>query len=75
MDPPPAVDEFYTPGHPLVGDCEARRFTLLVIVRVGVCLAVRSADRLSSSTLFVGDTLFAGSIGRTETLPGGDHAT
>jgi hydroxyacylglutathione hydrolase len=36
----------------------------------GVCLTVESADRFERS-LFVGDTLFAGSIGRTD-LPGGD---
>jgi hydroxyacylglutathione hydrolase len=36
----------------------------------GVCLTVESADR-SERSLFVGDTLFAGSIGRTD-LPGGD---
>jgi glyoxylase-like metal-dependent hydrolase (beta-lactamase superfamily II) len=37
----------------------------------GVCLAIgREAE--TARTLFVGDTLFAGSIGRTD-LPGGNH--
>jgi len=36
----------------------------------GVCLTIESRDR-SERSLFVGDTLFAGSIGRTD-LPGGD---
>jgi hydroxyacylglutathione hydrolase len=39
----------------------------------GVCLAIgREEDTVR--TLFVGDTLFAGSIGRTD-LPGGEHPT
>jgi glyoxylase-like metal-dependent hydrolase (beta-lactamase superfamily II) len=79
VEPQPRIDRFYatdqriefgkyeiavhhTPGH-----CPG-----------GVCLAV-NGDQWTSGpsnqrTLFVGDTLFAGSIGRTD-LPGGDMAT
>jgi hydroxyacylglutathione hydrolase len=72
--PQPRVDFFYeSPGpwrfgrygawvHHTPGHCPG-----------GVCLAVGRDDSLAR-TLFVGDTLFAGSIGRTD-LPGGDHPT
>ena len=50
-----------TCGHHTPGHCPG-----------GVCLAV--AEPGSERTLFVGDTLFAGSIGRTD-LPGGDLET
>lgn len=72
VDTQPPVDHFYaadqglTFGHYAVdvrhtpGHCPG-----------GVCLAIgRSGD--PARELFVGDTLFAGSIGRTD-LPGGNH--
>lgn len=40
----------------------------------GVCYLLPSTSDLQPPTLFSGDTLFAGSIGRTD-LPGGDMAT
>jgi glyoxylase-like metal-dependent hydrolase (beta-lactamase superfamily II) len=71
---PPPVDRFYDPG-------ERIRFGALAVDVLptpghcpgGVCLAIGS-DAEKRRELFVGDTLFAGSIGRTD-LPGGDHET
>jgi glyoxylase-like metal-dependent hydrolase (beta-lactamase superfamily II) len=82
IDPPPAPDRFlkdndeiklgnlllkilYTPGHSPGGIC------------IHVCPV--SADRQGQAghadgMVFTGDTLFAGSIGRTD-LPGGDYNT
>jgi len=71
---PPAVDAWFEPGQALTfgryavvphhtpGHCPG-----------GVCLQVGPAGT-PGTLLFVGDTLFAGSIGRTD-LPGGDYAT
>ena len=70
----PPVDHFYYPGqtfslaeyeisvHHTPGHCPG-----------GVCLAVGLPGE-PKSELFVGDTLFAGGIGRTD-LPGSDHGT
>jgi hydroxyacylglutathione hydrolase len=74
VEPQPEVDFFYDgPGpwrfgaygawvHHTPGHCPG-----------GVCLAI-GRDSHPERTLIVGDTLFAGSIGRTD-LPGGDHQT
>jgi hydroxyacylglutathione hydrolase len=71
VDAQPPVDHFYEPNQRLTfgryvvdvrhtpGHCPG-----------GVCLAI-GRDGEEARELFVGDTLFAGSIGRTD-LPGGD---
>ena len=73
IEPQPPIDHFYKPNERLAfgryvvdvrhtpGHCPG-----------GVCLAVGRADASDDEReLFVGDTLFAGSIGRTD-LPGGN---
>lgn len=75
IERPPPVDVFYDDGneslafgkfqiqvHHTPGHCPG-----------GVCLQIGPAGA-AGRQLFVGDTLFAGSIGRTD-LPGGDYAT
>ena len=74
LEQPPPVDHYYDgPGPLAFGD-----YDVLVHHTPGhcpgnVCLQVgRRGER--GMDLFVGDTLFAGSIGRTD-LPGGDYET
>jgi glyoxylase-like metal-dependent hydrolase (beta-lactamase superfamily II) len=70
---PPPVDAWYD-GSPLAfGDYRVQVHHTPGHCPGGVCLQVGPADE-PGSHLFVGDTLFAGSIGRTD-LPGGDYET
>lgn len=74
VEPQPAIDRFYDGEGPLrFGRYGVRVLHTPGHCPGGVCLAVRK-DGQEKSTLLVGDTLFAGSIGRTD-LPGGDHST
>jgi hydroxyacylglutathione hydrolase len=70
----PPVDFFYEPE----GSLTFGRYAVAIRHTPGhcpggVCLAIERTDRTELS-LFVGDTLFAGSIGRVD-LPGGDMQT
>ena len=74
VDPQPPIDANYEGEGPL----RFGRYGIWVYHTPGhcpggVCLAVGRDDD-TARTLFVGDTLFAGSIGRTD-LPGGDLDT
>jgi glyoxylase-like metal-dependent hydrolase (beta-lactamase superfamily II) len=72
--PQPPVDRFYDGQGPwMFGTFGAWVYHTPGHCPGGVCLAVGRPDS-SERTLFVGDTLFAGSIGRTD-LPGGDLPT
>ncbi|MEW5982609.1 MAG: MBL fold metallo-hydrolase [Acidobacteriota bacterium] len=74
IEEPPPPDFFLEPGVPLsFGTHEIRAHHTPGHSPGGVCLEVRHASE-ARTHLFVGDTLFAGSIGRTD-LPGGDLAT
>jgi hydroxyacylglutathione hydrolase len=74
LEPQPKVDFFYDGEGPWrFGTYGAWVYHTPGHCPGGVCLAVgREGD--AERTLFVGDTLFAGSIGRTD-LPGGDMQT
>ena len=90
VEEPPPVDVFYDPstssGSPratsrgegegpiVFGDYQVRVVHTPGHCPGGVCLAISKTGEKTPPRLFVGDTLFAGSIGRTD-LPGGDYAT
>ena len=77
---PPPVDQFYETEPFVFGDYTAHVHHTPGHCPGGVCLAIgrtgqpgpESRGPGSGAHLFVGDTLFAGSIGRTD-LPGGDY--
>jgi len=75
VEEPPPVDVFYDGEGPIAfGDYSVRVVHTPGHCPGGVCLAISKTGDVSPPHLFVGDTLFAGSIGRTD-LPGGDYAT
>ena len=68
---PPPVDVYYDLGPIFFGDYEVRVHHTPGHCPGGVCLQIGKKGT-AGVDLFVGDTLFAGSIGRTD-LPGGDY--
>lgn len=75
VEAPPPVDRYYEPNDVIgFGDYEVRVVHTPGHCPGGVCLAVSKKGDHAAPHLFVGDTLFAGSIGRTD-LPGGDYET
>ena len=72
VEPQPPIDVFYAPDQVITfGKYEVRAFHTPGHCPGGVCLQIGKKGE-SGKDLFVGDTLFAGSIGRTD-LPGGDY--
>jgi len=69
----PPIDVFYDLTPIYFGDYEVRVHHTPGHCPGGVCLQFGTKGT-SATDLFVGDTLFAGSIGRTD-LPGGDYET
>jgi len=79
VDPQPPIDRFYAEGQTFrFGEYEITVHHTPGHCPGGVALAVNGDPRTEGPTdrriLIVGDTLFAGSIGRTD-LPGGDMPT
>jgi glyoxylase-like metal-dependent hydrolase (beta-lactamase superfamily II) len=75
VEEPPPVDAYYEGEGPIAfGDYRVRVVHTPGHCPGGVCLAISKEGDSSPPHLFVGDTLFAGSIGRTD-LPGGDYET
>ena len=73
-DPLPPIDRYYELDERLsFGEYEVGVHHTPGHCPGGVCLAIGKKGAVKED-LFVGDTLFAGSIGRTD-LPGGDYAT
>lgn len=70
---PPPIDVFYDLTPLYFGDYEVNVHHTPGHCPGGVCLQI-GAKGETGQHLFVGDTLFAGSIGRTD-LPGGDYVT
>lgn len=75
VEQPPPVDRYYEPDARI----SFGEYTVDVVHTPGhcpggVCLAISRTGDAGAPSLFVGDTLFAGSIGRTD-LPGGDYDT
>jgi hydroxyacylglutathione hydrolase len=72
VEPQPPIDEFYAPGKVIpFGSYEVHWHHTPGHCPGGVCLQIGRKGSVGKQ-LFVGDTLFAGSIGRTD-LPGGDY--
>ena len=72
VEPLPPIDVFYQAGQVIsFGEYEARPHHTPGHCPGGICLQI-GRTQTAGKDLFVGDTLFAGSIGRTD-LPGGDY--
>jgi glyoxylase-like metal-dependent hydrolase (beta-lactamase superfamily II) len=71
---PPPIDRFYDLSEPIAfGTCELQVLHTPGHTPGGVSLLAREGGQ-PARKVFVGDTLFAGSIGRTD-LPGGNYDT